>query len=161
VYATADGRWITLSASSTSIASRLMRLVGREDLLSEPWFDSNAGRAAHADELDAVLEEWIGARTADAAIAELRKGEAVAGPAYTIADIVEDPHYRDRETLTRVEDPELGSLLMQNVIARLTETPGRIRHAGPALGQHNDEVLGGELGLSADEIRELRREGAI
>jgi formyl-CoA transferase len=160
VYAAADGRWVTLSASSTSIATRLARLVGRDDLLDEPWFASNAGRAAHADELDAILEEWIGARTADDAIAALREAQAAVGPVYSIVDIVEDPHVRDRETLTRVDDPELGPLLMQNMIARLTATPGEIRHPGPPLGRHNDEVYG-KLGLSRDEILELRRQGAI
>ena len=106
------------------------------------------------------LEEWIGARTADEVIAALREAQAAVGPVYSIADIVEDPHVRDRETLTRVDDPELGPLLMQNMIARLTTTPGEIRHPGPPLGRHNDEVYG-ELGLSGDEILELRRQGAI
>ena len=161
IYATSDGRWVTLSASSTSIASRLMRLVGREDLLSEPWFDSNAGRAAHADEFDAILGKWIGARTADEAIAALREAHAAAGPVYSIADIVEDQQYRDRETLTRVDDPVLGSLLMQNMIARLTERPGQIRHPGPSRGQHNFEVFADELGLSPEEILELSQEGVI
>jgi crotonobetainyl-CoA:carnitine CoA-transferase CaiB-like acyl-CoA transferase len=161
VYPTSDGRWITLSASSTSIAARLMRVVGRADLVGEPWFDSNAGRAAHADELDAAVAGWVGERTAAEAISVLREAEAAAGPVYSIADIAGDQHYRERGTLVHVDDPALGPLLMQNMIARLSRTPGKIRHAGASLGEHNDEVITGELGLSADEIAELSQEGIV
>jgi len=161
VYATADGRWIALSASSGSVAARLLRLVGRPDLVAEPWFESNAGRAAHADELDTAVERWVRERTADEAIAALREAEAAAGLVYSIADVVADPHVRERGTLTWVEDAELGPLLMQNAIARLSETPGRVRHAGPPLGRDNDEIFAGELGLSPEALRELRGEGAI
>ncbi len=89
------------------------------------------------------------------------EGEAAIAPIYSIADIVEDPQYLARETIVRVPHPKLGSVLMQNVIPRLSDTPGKIRHPGPEIGEHNDEVYCGELGLSQEELDELRQEGVI
>jgi len=87
-------------------------------------------------------------------------GEAAIAPIYSIADIVKDPQYLARETIVRVPHPKLGSVLMQNVIPRLSDTPGRIRHPGPEIGEHNEEIYCGELGLSREEFDELK-EGQV
>jgi len=160
-YLTKDGRWLGLSASAQSIAERVMRIVGRPELIDEPWFADHMGRIEHIDELDEIIQGWIGERTMDEVMQAFADGEAAIAPIYSIEDIVEDPQYLARETLVRVPHPKLGSVLMQNVIPRLSETPGRIRHPGPELGEHNHEIYVSELGLSEAELDELRREGVI
>jgi crotonobetainyl-CoA:carnitine CoA-transferase CaiB-like acyl-CoA transferase len=160
-YRTKDGRWLGLSASAQSIAERVMRIVGREDIVAEPWFSGHLGRLEHVDELDAIIQEWIGARTTEEVLEAFAEGEAAIAPIYSIEDIVSDPQYIARETITRVPHPKLGSVLMQNVVPRLSETPGRIDHPGPELGEHNEEIYVGELGLSRDELTELGEAGVV
>jgi crotonobetainyl-CoA:carnitine CoA-transferase CaiB-like acyl-CoA transferase len=155
-YRTKDGRWLGLSASAQSIAERVMRIVGRADLIEEPWFADHMGRLEHVDELDEIIQDWIGQRTTEDVLAAFAEGEAAIAPIYSIADIVTDPQYLERETIVRVPHPKLGSVLMQNVIPRLSDTPGQIRHPGPEIGEHNEEIYCGELGLSATELRDLR-----
>jgi crotonobetainyl-CoA:carnitine CoA-transferase CaiB-like acyl-CoA transferase len=160
-YRAKDGRWLGLSASAQSIAERLMKIVGRDDLVDEPWFRDHTGRLEHADELDAIIQEWIGRHTTEEVLAAFAEHEAAIAPINSIADILEDPQYAARETITTVEHPTLGPLKMQNVIPRLDETPGRIDHPGPDLGAHNREVYVGELGLSDEELAELAEQGIV
>src|SRR5262249_38267126 len=160
-YRTKDGRWLGLSASAQSIAERVMRLVGREDIVAEPWFGNHQGRLEHVDELDAIIQDWIGGRTTEEVLAAFGEAEAAIAPIYSIEDIVDDPQYLARETVTRVPHPKLGSVLMQNVVPRLSETPGHIEHAGCELGEHNEDVYVGELGLTSMELAELREAGVV
>ncbi|MEV6550775.1 CoA transferase [Streptomyces sp. NPDC051597] len=159
-YRTADGSWLAVSTSAQSVAERVIRLVGRPELIEEPWFASGSGRAEHADVLDEAVGHWIGRRTREEAMTAFEKAEAAIAPVYDIREVMEDPQYRALDTLTTVDDPELGPVRMQNVLFRLSETPGAIRWAGRPHGADTDEVLT-ELGLSAPEIDALRRAGAL
>src|SRR5579872_298292 len=87
VYRSRDGRWLALSASSTSIAERVMLVVGHPEMIDEPWFADNGGRLQHAGELDALIGEWIAERDAEVVIAEFERVQAAIGPVYSIADI--------------------------------------------------------------------------
>jgi crotonobetainyl-CoA:carnitine CoA-transferase CaiB-like acyl-CoA transferase len=160
-YRAKDGRWLGLSASAQSIAERVMKIVGREDLVEEPWFRDHAGRVEHAAELDAVIQDWIGRHTTEEVLAAFAEYEAAIAPINSIADIFADPHYAARETITTVEHPVLGPLKMPNVIPRLCDTPGRIDHPGPELGAHNRDVYLGELGLTEDELADLEADGVV
>lgn len=160
-YRAKDGRWLGLSASAQSIAERLMRIVGRDDLVEEPWFQDHTGRLEHADELDAIIQEWVGRHTTEEVLAAFAEHEAAIAPINSIADIFEDPQYAARETITTVEHPTLGPLKMQNVIPKLDQTPGRIDHPGPELGAHNREVYVGELGLTDEDLAELVEQGVV
>ncbi|KAB1988092.1 CaiB/BaiF CoA transferase family protein [Streptomyces triticiradicis] len=159
-YRTADGSWVAVSTSAQSIAERVMRLVGRPDVIDEPWFATGADRARHADVLDGAVGAWIAGRTREEVLAAFEKAEAAIAPVQDVRDIMSDPQYQALDTLTRVEDPELGPLRMQNVLFRLSATPGAIHWAGRPHGADTDAVLG-ELGLTPDEIGELRAEGAL
>ena len=159
-YRTRDGRWLALSGTSQSIAERVMRIIGREDLVQEPWFADHEGRLAHVEELDELIGAWIGEREAEEVLAAFAEQHAAIAPIYSIEDILADPQYRARETVTSVEDPHLGEVLMQNVIPRLSETPGRIDHTGPDLGAHNQEVYG-ELGIGPERLEELEADGVV
>jgi crotonobetainyl-CoA:carnitine CoA-transferase CaiB-like acyl-CoA transferase len=160
-YQTSDGKWLGLSASAQSIAERVMHIVGRPELVDEPWFANHTGRVAHAEELDEVIQGWIGQRTMAEVMDAFAEGEGAIAPVYSIADIFTDPQYLARETITTVQHPVLGPVKMPNVIPRLSETPGRIDHAGPDLGSSNDAVYLRELGMSQDEIDALRAGGVV
>ncbi|MBF6135621.1 CoA transferase [Nocardia otitidiscaviarum] len=160
VYRTADGGWVAVSTSAQSVAERVMRLVGRPEFIDEPWFASGAERARHADELDAAVGAWIADRPTDEVVRAFEKAEAAIAPVYTAADVLTDPQYRALGTIAEVPDAELGTLRMQNVLFRLSETPGRIRWAGPPLGAHTAEVLG-EYGVDAAGLAALRDAGVV
>lgn len=137
-----------------------MRLVGRPELIAEPWFATGSGRAAHAPVLDEAVGGWIGRHKADDVVAAFEEAEAAVARVYDVRDVMADPQFAALDTVTEVEDPELGPLRMQNVLFRLSETPGRIRWAGRPHGADTDAVLT-ELGLSESEISALRMEGAL
>ncbi len=159
-YRTAEGTWLAVSTSAQSVAERVMRLVGRPELIDEPWFASGGGRAAHADILDDAVGGWIAQRSAAEVIAAFEAAEAAMAPIYDVADVMADPQYRALGSLVSVPDPDLGPLMMQNVLFRLSETPGAVTSTGPRLGEHNAEVFG-RLGIDADGRAALAREGAI
>ena len=159
-YLTKDSRWVAVSTSAQSIAERVMRLVGRPELTEEPWFASGGERAKHADVLDEAVASWVARHDRDEVVLAFEEAQAAVAPIYDVRDVVADPQFQALGSLVRVPDPELGSVLMQNVLFRLSETPGRITSAGPALGQHTEEVLA-EIGIDAAQVAELRRQGAV
>lgn len=159
-YRCADGRWVAVSTSAQSIAERVMRLVGRPELIDEPWFAAGSTRAQHADELDEAVGRWIAERDRDEVVAAFGKAEAAVAPIYTAADVLADPQYAALESIVTVDDDELGPVRFQNVPFRLSETPGAVRTAGPPLGRHTAEVLA-ELGVDAERLEALRAAGAV
>lgn len=159
-YRCADGRWVAVSTSSQSIAERVMRLVGRPDVIDEPWFATGSGRAAHVDELDAAVAGWVSSRTRDEVVAAFEQAEAAVAPVYDASDLVSDPQLAALETVLRVPDDDLGEVAMQNVLFRLSETPGSVRWTGRSHGADTDVVLS-ELGYAAEEISSLRSDGVI
>ncbi|MBM4791828.1 CoA transferase [Streptomyces sioyaensis] len=160
VYRSRDGRWLAVSTSAQNIAERVLKLVGRPEFITEPWFASGAGRAEHADELDAAVSAWIARHTSEEVIAEFEAANAAIAPIYDVSDVLADPQYAALDTITTVPDPDLGPLRMQNVLFRLFDTPGAIRWTGPALGAHNAEVYQG-LGLEAEALERLQQQGVV
>ncbi|MEU1127381.1 CoA transferase [Streptomyces sp. NPDC005899] len=158
-YRTCDGHWVAVSTSAQSVAERVMRLVGRPELAEEPWFAAGTTRAEHADELDEAVGHWIARRTREDVVSAFEKAEAAVAPVQDVRDVMEDPQYRALGTITEVDDPELGPLRMQNVLFRLSQTPGAVRWAGRPHGADTDEILA-ELGLPASAVAALRAEGA-
>ena len=159
-YRTADGSWVAVSTSAQSIAERVLRLVGRPELIDEPWFATGADRARHADVLDAAVGDWIGQRTRTEVLAAFEKAEAAVAPIQDVRDVMSDPQYQALDTITTIDDPELGPLRMQNVLFRLSATPGAIRWTGRPHGADTDTVLS-ELGLTDTELTTLRQAGAL
>ncbi|MDQ1044671.1 CaiB/BaiF CoA-transferase family protein [Streptomyces sp. V4I2] len=159
-YRTADGSWVAVSTSAQSIAERVMRLVGRPELIDEPWFATGAERAAHSDVLDEAVGSWIAERTRTEVLAAFEKAEAAVAPIQDVRDVMADPQYQALDTVTTVDDPELGPLRMQNVLFRLSATPGAIRWTGRPHGADTVEVLT-ELGLTPADLAALREEGTV
>jgi crotonobetainyl-CoA:carnitine CoA-transferase CaiB-like acyl-CoA transferase len=159
-YKTKDGHWVAVSASAQSIAERVMRLVGHPEYIDEPWFASGSERAKHADELDAAVQDWISSRTQEEVVRAFEEVSAAVAPIYDIEGIMQDPQYAALNSIITLDDPELGPLKMQNVLFRLSETPGEVRSTGPRLGEHNAEVYR-ELGIGEVELRELAEKGVV
>ncbi|TDD04174.1 CoA transferase [Nonomuraea deserti] len=159
-YRTRDGRWLAISTSAQPIAERVMTLVGRPDLVEQPWFASGHGRVQHVDELDEAVASWIAERDADEVIARFEEVQAAVAPIHDVSDVASDPQYAALNTFVEVPDEELGSVTMQNVLFRMSDTPGEIRWPGRPLGRDTDEVLAG-LGYPDDRVAALREAGVI
>jgi len=160
VYRTADGKWASIAASTQSIFERLCTALGIRELLQDERFATNPARVRHYKALD----ESVGAAIGKLTLAELRetltKHEVGFSPIYDIADVFADPQFAARQAIVAVPDSELGSVRMQGVVPRFSETPGAVRRAGPTLGEHNDEVYRG-LGLTAAQIAGLKARKVI
>lgn len=160
-FLTRDRKWVALSASSQSVAERLVRLVGRPDLIAQGWFADHEGRAAHAAELDEIIGDWIAQHTLAEVMASFEQAQAAVGPVYSIADIFEDPHFLAREAITSVEHPQLGTVRTANVRPLLSATPGRVRNLGGEVGEDNHAVYVDELGHGDAELDGWRKDGVI
>ena len=162
VYRARDGVWLALSANAPALAKRVFAAIGRPELNDDPRFADNRARIANIDEVDAIVGGWIAERDAAEVLATFDEYECACVPVYDIAGIFADPHVQARETITTVEDPELGPVRMQNVVPKFSRTPGRVRWPGPTdMGQHNREIYCGRLGLSEARLAELEAQGVI
>jgi crotonobetainyl-CoA:carnitine CoA-transferase CaiB-like acyl-CoA transferase len=153
-YQTGDGRWVAISASATSIATRVMAVVGRPDVAEQPWFESARERVRRADQLDRIVGEWIGARDFGDVMAAFEAAGAAIAPIYDVEQVVDDPHVQATGMIATVDDEDIGPLKMQNLLFRLLGSPGRIRFAGRRLGQDNDALYG-------EQLEALRAAGVI
>jgi crotonobetainyl-CoA:carnitine CoA-transferase CaiB-like acyl-CoA transferase len=160
-YRTSDDRWVAVSGTSQSVAQRILRAIGRPELVTDPRFATNEARLEHVDELDGLIGEWVGRHTLQEAMTAFEAEEAAASPIYDIQQIFADMQYRARGTLVRVPDEDLDEVILPEVQPRLSETPGRVRHAGRPLGAANLEVLVDELGLTEEELSRLRDQGVV
>jgi formyl-CoA transferase len=155
VYATSDGGWLAISASTQSMAERLFHVIGRDDIIANPDFRTNADRVKRRAEVDAIVGGWIAQRTLAENCAFFEEQGVTAGPVYDIAQFLADPHVQSRGIIVEAPDAELGEVAMHDVVPRLSATPGTLRTPAPAIGQHNDEVYGC-IGYSADRLAALR-----
>jgi len=153
VYRTADGEWVAVSASADTVAGRVLRLVGRPDLVEQPWFSTGAGRVQHVEEIDDAVARWIGERDRDTVLAAFEAAEAAIAPIYDASDILADPQLAAIGAIASVQ-----GIKMPNVISRLSATPGEIRGAGGKHGEDTEVVLE-ELGVG--DLGRLREEGII
>ena len=160
-YRTRDGHWVAISTNSPAIVTRVLRLCGGEAAANDPRFATPQGRVEHIDEVDGLVADWVLGRDLDDVLAQFERAEAAIGPAYDIAQIFEDPQYKARGDIVDMEDEDLGRIKMTNAFPFLSKTPAQLRHGGGRKGRHNEEVLGGELGLDADALAELKDKGVI
>lgn len=160
-YLTRDERWVAISASATSVAERVMRLVGRPDVVDEPWFESAGERAKNGDLLDEAVAKWIAARPLREVAEEFDRAGAALAPIYDVEQLMNDPHVIARDSITTVADEDLGPLKMQNLMFALGKTPGSIRFPGRRLGQDNESFYQRSLGIEPDRIAALRAKGVL
>jgi crotonobetainyl-CoA:carnitine CoA-transferase CaiB-like acyl-CoA transferase len=160
-YRTSDDRWIAISSASSSVAARLYRAIDRPDLAIRPEYVDPIPRQGRADEIDALVAGWIRAHTLGHAMKVFLAEDVAAAPVYDAQQLLADEHLRARGTFVTVDDPDLGSMIVQAPVARLSDTPGGIAHLGRALGADNDAVYCDLLGLDADRLADLRAANAI
>jgi crotonobetainyl-CoA:carnitine CoA-transferase CaiB-like acyl-CoA transferase len=160
-YLTRDGRWVAVSASATSVAERVMRLVGRPDIAEQPWFSSAGERVRRGEVIDHAVSTWIRARDRDDVSRAFEAAGAALAPIYDVEELMSDPQVATLDAITTIDDEDLGPLRMQNIMFRLLGTPGGIRFSGRRLGQDNDEVYAQLLGIDDDKLARLREEGVI
>lgn len=160
-YRTKDDRWLAMSGSAPTVALRIFRAIGRSDLVQHSDFSDPQRRLARAAEVDAVVAEWVSEHTLAEAMAVFEAEEIAAAPVYDVSQLVADEQMKDRGVFVRVDDDELGSMLVQAPVPRFSDEQGVVGHLGPRLGEHTEEVLAELLGLGEDEIRELRATGAL
>jgi crotonobetainyl-CoA:carnitine CoA-transferase CaiB-like acyl-CoA transferase len=161
LYLTSDQRWVAVSGSTTSVADRVMRLVGRPDIAEQPWFCEAGERVKHSEMIDPPVAEWILKRSYEEVYAAFQDAGAALAPVYDIEQLMNDPHVQDRDMITTIQDEDLGPLKMQNLIFRMSETPGSIQHGGRRLGQDTDSVLDELLGISREKLDVLREAGVL
>ncbi len=160
VYPTRDGI-VMIGANQDTVFARLCDAMQSADLAADPRFRDHQGRGAHQHELDEVIAAWSSTLGTQELLALLEKHGVPSGLIYRASDMLADPHFAARQAIVATEHPDFGRLRMQNVAPRLSVTPGSIRSPAPALGQHNDDVYGGLLGLKAAQLDELRARGVI
>jgi crotonobetainyl-CoA:carnitine CoA-transferase CaiB-like acyl-CoA transferase len=160
VYETSDGRFVAISASIQAMAERLFRAIGRADMIDDPRFRTNTDRVRNIDACDGIVAAWIAERTLADVMAVFEAAEVTATPIFEIDQLLDDPHVQARGVLVEAPDDEAGSVLMHNIIPRLSETPGRLRSAAPSLGQHTRSVLE-SIGYDAARLDALKAEGVV
>jgi formyl-CoA transferase len=158
-YRCSDGKYVGLSASTQKMAERVFRSIGREDLVADPRYRTNADRVKHAEELDAIIGAFVAARTQAENVAFFEKAEVTIGPIYDVAQIVEDPHVLARELVADYPDADMGLYPMHHVVPRLSNTPGSVRTPAPRLGEHNRAILA-EVGVDDAAYARLLADGA-
>jgi formyl-CoA transferase len=165
IYRCADGRWIVIAGNSDSLYRRLMNAIGRQDLVDDPELQTNAGRVRHRDKIDEAIGEETQKRNLEAVMEILVAAGIPAGPIYSSADIVADPHFLARKMLeihqVEVEPGREEEVLFPSVVPKLTNSPGAVRWLGPSLGAHTDEILTSVLGMQPAELADLRDSGVI
>jgi crotonobetainyl-CoA:carnitine CoA-transferase CaiB-like acyl-CoA transferase len=160
VYATNDGGWIAISASTQAMTERLFAAIGRADLNDDPRFKTNAERIKRREEVDRIVGEFIGTRTLAENVAFFEEAGVTAGPVYDIGQFLDDPHVQERGIVVDAPDDEMGQAPMHAPVPRLSRTPAVLRMPAPAIGQHNDEVYA-RIGYAADRRADLKQRGII
>ncbi len=161
IYPTKDEQFILIAANQDTVFKRLCDAMGQPELGEDERYATHTARGAVQKELDDLISEWT--QTLDAKkLEELMEEHGIpSGKIYTPIDMLEDAHFRAREAIVTTMHPTFGELKMQNVAPKLSKTPGNIRRPGPELGQHNKEIYGGVLDMSAKQISELAEKGII
>jgi len=159
-YRCRDGKYIIIGANADSIFQRLMRAMGRPDMADDPRFKDNGGRVAHETEIDQAISDWTASLTVSEILDRLRDAAVPSGPIYSVADMMEDPHFRARGLFEQVSVAG-ESLEIPAIVPRLEKTPGATRWGGPRMGSHTREVLVDLLQMDEAELASLERAGII
>ncbi len=160
-YVTSDGRYIHVTAMGDAVFVRLAAAVGKPGLATDPRYSTQLARSQHEEELDGLIGAWVASQALADVVTALNTAGIPAAPVYTVEDIFKDEHFKAREMLVRVPDPDFGDVALPGVVPKLSATPGEIRHAGHLVGEDTMDVLREVLGLPADELRRLESEGVI
>jgi succinyl-CoA--D-citramalate CoA-transferase len=161
IYPTKEGLWFAIGANADAVFRRLAEAMGQPELATDPRYATHSARGDHQAELDELIAAWTIQHTTDE-LQQLMDAHGVpASRIYTAREMLSDPHFVARQAIISIQAPGIGDMVMQNVIPRLSETPGGVDWTGPELGEHTGAVLGELLGLSSAELAALRDQGVI
>jgi crotonobetainyl-CoA:carnitine CoA-transferase CaiB-like acyl-CoA transferase len=160
-YPTREGDYVVIGANADTVFGRFAKAVGHPEWAESERYATHHARGENQEELDDMISEWTGQRTAEEVLEVMKEGGVPAGKLFTAEDMLSDEQYAARGNVVEVEDPDIGPFPMQNVVPRLSETPGEVRWTGPKLGQHNDEIYGEVLGMGQEDLADMRERGII
>jgi crotonobetainyl-CoA:carnitine CoA-transferase CaiB-like acyl-CoA transferase len=152
---------VAIGANSGAIFKRLMKVIGRPELGEDPRYQTNTDRAEHAEELDNLINVWTKQHPLKEILQILDEARVPAGAIYSVTEIMNDEQYHAREMILETEVKGIGSVKMPGLVPKLSATPGKVEWYGDSLGAHNEDIYRGLLGLSAEELERLSREGVI
>lgn len=160
-YPTKADKWVAIACTNDKIFARLADVMGCPEVAGEGKYGTIQKREAARDAVDAMVGQWTGARTMADVLELCASAEVPCGPVYSVDEMFTDAHMKARENIRYFDDERVGTLAVPNVVPRLTETPGQIDWLGPRLSSHEDEIYGGLLGLSREEIDDLKERNVI
>jgi crotonobetainyl-CoA:carnitine CoA-transferase CaiB-like acyl-CoA transferase len=160
-YQSADGRWVAIACTSDKMWARLAAVMGRPELGEDAAYRTSPERVKRREEVNGMVADWVRRYGRDEVMARCREGEVPCGPLYTIDEIFEDPHYRARGNIFETDDPRAGRLALPAALPRLSRTPARFDHAGPALGADTEGILTRLLGIDAARLAALAHDKVI
>jgi formyl-CoA transferase len=161
VYPTADHDEVLIGANRDTVFSRLAAAMGRPDLAADSRYATHAARGERQPEVDQLVAAWTATLGTDQLLAVLAEAGVPASRIYQTRDMFDDPHFQARQAILRLTHAKLGSFPVQAVVPRLSDTPGSVRRLGPELGEHNEEIYRGLLGIEAAELSDLRKRGIV
>jgi crotonobetainyl-CoA:carnitine CoA-transferase CaiB-like acyl-CoA transferase len=161
LFTSKDGRYVFVAAATDGLFPRLARVIGREDMLTDPRYSTNAERMKRIEETEKILGDWVAERTADEVIELVRGAGLPCAKVATIDEVVEDPQLKHREMLVEIDHPAAGKFPMHGLNVHFSDTKEEIRRPAPLLGQHNQEIYGEWLGMTDEELARLREKGVI
>lgn len=162
LFSARDGKHVIIAANQDSLFGRLAEAMGQPELATDPLYATHGARAENQDEVEAIVARWAAEHDSDEIMELLSEAGVVCGPVYSIADIFEDEHFRERGMFVRHEDSEVGDFLGPGVVPKFSETPGEVRWSGPwEVGSHNREIFGDLLGMSEEECEALVDDAVI
>jgi len=160
-YPTKEGRWIAIACTSDKIFERLAGLIGRPEVAGDGIFGTYPQRDERREEVDRMVTDWTSGLTRDEALQRCAEAQVPCGMVAAIDEIFEDAQYQARENIVLFDDPRAGEVAVQNVVPRMSGTPGAIESLGPAVGAHNQEIYGGLLGMSDAQVQDLAAKKVI
>jgi len=147
---------VLIAANQDTVFRRLCEAMEMPALADDPGYANHQARGARQQELDALIGRWTAGRTTLEVLGLMEKAGVPAGQIYRAPEMLEDPHFAAREAIVEVPHPQFGSIRMQNVVPKLSATPGSIRAPSPALGEHNDAIYLDFLGLPRERYAALK-----
>ena len=161
VYDTADNQLLLIAANQDTVFARLADAMNKPELATDERYATHSARGERQAELDALINDWT--RTVELKPLEALLSEAgvPCGLIYKAKDMLEDEHFKAREAIVKVDHPQFGSIHMQNVAPKLSDTPGSVRHVGPELGEHNEYVFSELLSMSEEQQADYKTRGII
>ena len=160
-YLTKDGKYVNIICNADRIVHRLYKAMGREDLIADERYATTKKRHENNELVNGTVAEWAKQYTMKELVEILERADVPVGPINNIQDIFETPHFWEREAITTVQHPKLGEVKVRGVVPKLSLTPGKVKWPGGDMGQHNEEVYCGILGLSKDKLAALKAEGVV